>query len=55
MQYYTLRKHTDDSEIFSGLYPSFKSCLEDAVNKKIDLSYINLRNKNLSNANIDGL
>ena len=54
MQYFTLEKHTDNTEIFSGYYLSFTKCLEDAVKKRIDLTYINLKNQNLSNANLDG-
>ncbi len=53
MKYFELKKHTDNSELFSGNYPSFIKCLEDAVDKKVDLSHINLQNKNLSNANLD--
>ena len=54
MQYYTLTKHTDNTEIFSGYYPTFTHCLEDAVEKQIDLSYIDLKSHNLTNANLDG-
>ena len=54
MQYFTINRHTDNSEIFSGYYKSFTDCLEDAVKKQTDLTYINLKNQNLSNANLDG-
>ena len=53
MKHFKLQKHTDKKEIFSGYYPSFIACLEDAVDKKTDLSYIDLKNTNLSNANLD--
>lgn len=54
MPYFTLHKHTDRTEIFSGHYASFAECLEDAVENKINLVSINLQNKDLSNANLDG-
>lgn len=54
MQYYTLTKHTDNTAIFSGYYPTFTHCLEDAVEKQINLSYVDLKSHNLTNANLDG-
>ncbi len=54
MQYFTINKHTDNSEIFSGYYKSFTDCIEDAVKKQTNLTYINLKNQNLTNANLDG-
>ena len=54
MQHYTLTKYTDNSILFSGYYPSFVHCLEDAVEKQVDLSYVDLKSHNLTNANLDG-
>jgi len=54
MQHYTLTKHTDNTTIFFGHYPSFIKCLEDAVEQQINLEYVNLQSQNLTNANLDG-
>ena len=54
MDHITLRKHPDNEILYEGRYSALKDCLEDAVNKGITLPYINLRNKNLTNVNIDG-
>ncbi len=53
MRYYSLKKHTNNKTIFGGYYNSFTECLEDAVKKCVDLSYIDLSHSNLSNANLD--
>ncbi|MCK5375178.1 MAG: pentapeptide repeat-containing protein [Alphaproteobacteria bacterium] len=53
MYYFTLRKHSDNAILFDGRYNTFTECLEDAVNKNISLPHIDLRNRNLVNANID--
>lgn len=53
MQLFTLNRYTDNSSIFSGYYTSITACIEHAVEQKLDLSYINLKNQNLTNANID--
>ena len=39
--------------LFESVFPSFKDCLETAVEKGIDLSHADLSNKNLTNANLD--
>ncbi len=45
---------TNKSDIlFEGVYASFKDCLENAVEHKIDLSHADLTNKNLTNVNLD--
>ncbi len=54
MQNFVLNNYIDNKELFSGVYNSFLECIEDAVERNIDLSYINLKNENLSNANLDG-
>ncbi len=54
MKHFTLRKHTDRTILYDGEFKAFKHCLEDAVNRNIDLSYINLTDQDLSNVNIDG-
>jgi uncharacterized protein YjbI with pentapeptide repeats len=53
MKHFTLRKHNDGEILYEGEFGTLKHCLEDAVNRNIDLSYIDLRNQNLSNVNID--
>ena len=53
MNYFILKNHINNTEIFSGYYSSFIKCLEDAVGKNTDLTYVNLKNLNLSNANLD--
>ncbi|PCK00415.1 MAG: hypothetical protein COA45_01150 [Zetaproteobacteria bacterium] len=53
MQHFKIYKHKNHTEIFSGYYGSFIECLEDAVEKQVDLTNINLQNKNISNANLD--
>lgn len=53
MRYYSLKKHTNNKTIFAGYYNSFTECLEDAVKKKLDLSFIDLSHQNLINANLD--
>ncbi len=54
MEYFTLRKHNNGTILHKGEFEDFRHCLEDAVNRNIDLSYIDLKNQNLSNVNIDG-
>ncbi len=54
MKQMLLKRHTDGEVIFSGTYTSQKECLEDAVKKEIDLSYVDLQSSDLSNANLDG-
>ena len=54
MQYFILKRYTDNKTIFTGYYSDFVKCLEDAVRQQTDLTYIDLKNKNLSNANLDG-
>lgn len=54
MQHYTLTRHSDGAEIFAGRYESFSTCIEDAIRENINLSYIDLRNKNLMNLDMDG-
>ncbi len=54
MQHFSLRKHTDNNILYEGKFETIRHCLEDAVNQNIPLSYVNLKNQNLSNANIDG-
>ncbi len=53
MQNFTIKNHINNKELFSGYYSSFIECLEDAVNKNTDLTYVCLKNQNLSNANLD--
>ncbi len=53
MKYFTLTNHINGKTLFAGYYTSFSKCLEDAVEKRINLKHINLQNKNLSNANLD--
>lgn len=54
MNTYTLYTHHDNRTLFSGKYNTFEDCLEDAIFQKTDLSYIDLKYKNLSNLNLDG-
>lgn len=53
MQHFKLFKYKSSTEIFSGYYKSFTDCLEDAIKQKKNLAHINLKNKDLSNANLD--
>lgn len=47
----TITGHT----IYHGKFKNFSSCVERAIEEKIDLSYANLRYANLQNINMDGL
>lgn len=39
--------------LFAGFFKDYKSCLEEAVTRRIPLNHIDLNGKNLSNANLD--
>lgn len=54
MNSFSLFSTRSKTKIFSGLYPSFTACLEDAVLKNINLENIDLRHQNIVNANLDG-
>lgn len=53
MKLHKISKLNSSEILFQGQYECFKSCLEDAVRKKINLSAADLRNQNLNNANLD--
>ena len=45
-------KNTNNEVIFSGLFYSFKDCVEAAVSRKINLEGANLQDANLENADL---
>lgn len=53
MQHFKLFKYKNSTEIFSGYYKSFTDCLEDAIKQERNLAHIDLKNRDLSNANLD--
>lgn len=53
MKKYKLRSTDNDKIVFEGHFPSFKTCLEQAVFEKTPLHHIDLKNQDLSNANLD--
>ena len=53
MKNYRLTKKETQETLFAGFYKDFKTCLEEAVKRRTPLFDIDLRNKNLSNANLD--
>lgn len=46
-------KSTNGPVLFEGQYPDFLKCLEDAIAQKAMLDTVDLRNRNLANANLD--
>lgn len=53
MQNYQLRSIKDDAILFEGRFDTFKACLERAVTDRVALHCVDLRNQNLTNANLD--
>lgn len=53
MQNYKLQTKDTNKTLFAGFFKDYKTCLEEAVRRRIPLHSINLKNKNLSNANLD--
>ena len=53
MKNYKLTKKDTGETLFAGFFADFKTCLEEAVKQKTPLFGIDLRNRNLSNANLD--
>lgn len=49
----TIRTWTDGRVLFQGPYKSFKTALEQAVARKVNLHFADLRKQNLSNALLD--
>tara|TARA_B100001989_G_scaffold202654_1_gene151086 strand:+ start:3001 stop:3624 length:624 start_codon:yes stop_codon:yes gene_type:complete len=49
----SLKSYKTGKTIFSGPYADIVACLEDAVQKRINLEYVDLSHQNLSNANLD--
>lgn len=53
MTQYQLRSVQNDAVLFEGDFMSFRACLEKAVHLRLNLDHIDLRRRNLSNANLD--
>lgn len=53
MKNYKLQSKTTGETFFAGFYKNYKTCLEEAVKRHIPLHNIDLRNRNLCNANLD--
>lgn len=53
MKFFSIRSIKNNEVLFEGRFYSFKTCVEQAVAEKMDLSYANLSNLDLSNANLD--
>lgn len=53
MGYVSLTSYKTGKPLFAGFYPSTIACLEDAIRKETDLSYIDLSHQDLSNGNFD--
>ena len=53
MKNYKLVSKETNETLFAGFYKDFKTCLEEAVVRRIPLFHADLRNKNLCNANLD--
>lgn len=53
MQNYKLITITTRETLFAGFFKNFTTCLETAIVKKIPLNNIDLRGRNLTNANLD--
>ncbi|MCB1720885.1 MAG: pentapeptide repeat-containing protein [Alphaproteobacteria bacterium] len=53
MQHHQIRSTADNTVLFEGRFESFKACLEQAVADRVALHCVNLRNQNLTNANLD--
>lgn len=53
MQYYRIQSTQTGETLYDGTFYSFKACLESAVSTGANLAFANLRNLNLSNANLD--
>lgn len=54
MQYFSISSYKTGKDLFSGHFTSIIKCLEAAVEKNTNLSYADLRQKNLINGNFDG-
>ncbi len=53
-KYYKITDHRTNDIIYGGYYKSFRHCIETAINKNINLSHCDLRDQDLSHANLDG-
>ena len=53
MKKFSIKQKRTGKILFSGKFKNFKECLEEAVQRKINLSEAQLAYKNLSNINID--
>ncbi len=54
MQTYTIHSYHSKAVLFTGRFPSFKACLEQAVNDNADLAFADLSYQDLSGAMLDG-
>lgn len=54
MRQHSIISTRNQAVLFQGIFSSFKDCLEQAVLEKTNLDYADLRQKNLTNANLDG-
>lgn len=54
MPNFSILSYKTNKELFAGNFPSMAACLEAAINKNLDLSYADLKQKNLINGNFDG-
>lgn len=53
MNEYIVKSTKTKETLFEGIFPSFKTALEIAVQDRVHLGHANLRGKNLSAANLD--
>ena len=53
MNTFNIMSHKTKRILFSGQYRNFKSCLEDAVHRRVALEHGDFTNKDLSNVNLD--
>lgn len=53
MRNYIIHTTDENLALFKGQFTNFKDCLEQAVKNRITLERADLRNKNLTNANLD--
>lgn len=54
MTIFSIVSHKTGKTIYSGAFSSMRHCIQDAIERKIDLSYADLRHCDLTNGNFDG-
>lgn len=54
MQYIQLKSWKTNENLFSGHFINFKTCLETAIDKNVNLDYILIEHQDLALANLDG-